>query len=214
MAYADQSMSGNRVVALIVVGIIHLAVGYALVTGLAYQTLKRAIERVTTVDVEEPPPTKEPPPPPKPTNVPPPPVAPPPPISIATAAPQIRVQENIPVTPPAPPIRIVAPAAPPAPPPPNPPQPRGRMSDWVTTNDYPRRALREEEEGTTRVNLTVGIDGKVEGCVVTSSSGHPDLDDAVCKNATRRARFHPGTREGKEVVTTFPFAVTWRIPKD
>ena len=162
MAYADQSVSGNRIVALIIVAIIHVAVGYALVTGLAYQGLKKVIERVTTVDVEEPPPPSDEPPP----------------------------------------------------PPPNPPEPRGRTSNWVTTNDYPRRALREEQEGTTRVSLTVGLDGKVEDCTVTGSSGFSELDDAVCKNVTRRARFKPGTRDGKEVVTTFPFAVTWRIPDD
>ena len=214
MAYADQSVSGNRIVALIIVAIIHVAVGYALVTGLAYQGLKKVIERVTTVDVEEPPPPSDEPPPPPPKNLPPPPVAPPPPISISVAPPQIRVQAEIPIAPPAPPIRIVAPAAPPPPPPPNPPEPRGRTSNWVTTNDYPRRALREEQEGTTRVSLTVGLDGKVEDCTVTGSSGFSELDDAVCKNVTRRARFKPGTRDGKEVVTTFPFAVTWRIPDD
>lgn len=214
MAYADQTMSGNRIVALIIVAIIHLAVGYALVTGLAYSATRKLLERVTTIDIEEPPPTEEPPPPPEPKDIPPPPVAPPPPINISVAPPPIRVQQEIPVAPPAPPIRIVAPAAPPPPPPPNPPTPRGRTSNWVTTNDYPRRALREEQEGTTRVDLTVGLDGRVESCTVTSSSGFQELDAAVCKNVTRRARFKPGTRDGQEVVTHFPFAVTWRIPQD
>ena len=35
MAYADQQMSGNRVVAIIIVAIIHIALGYLLITGLA-----------------------------------------------------------------------------------------------------------------------------------------------------------------------------------
>jgi len=83
MAYADQQMSGSRIVAIIIVALIHVALGYALVTGLAYSAFKKAVERVTTVDIEEPPPEEEPPPPPPDEVVPPPPVAPPPPINIA-----------------------------------------------------------------------------------------------------------------------------------
>ena len=90
MAYADQQMSGSRIVAIIIVALIHVALGYALVTGLAYSAIKKAVERVTTVDIEEPPPPEEEPPPPPPDQVQPPPiVAPPPPINIAPAPPRI-----------------------------------------------------------------------------------------------------------------------------
>ncbi len=222
MAYADQTMSGNKIAAIIIVGLIHVAVGYALVTGLAYSAVQKAIERVTTVDIDEPEPPEpedEPPPPPPEQTAPPPPVAPPPPISVATSAPQIVTQPNIP--PPAPVVReiIPAPVAPVAPPPPKfppkDPQPRGNTGRWVTTNDYPSRALREEREGTTRVNLTVNTDGRVTNCVVTSSSGHSDLDEAVCKNATRRARFRSATNgDGQEVTGTYSFAVRWQMPED
>ncbi|HZF46189.1 MAG TPA: energy transducer TonB, partial [Sphingomonadaceae bacterium] len=41
MAYADQTMSGNKIVAIIIVGLVHLLVGYALVTGLAYSATKK-----------------------------------------------------------------------------------------------------------------------------------------------------------------------------
>ena len=88
MAYADQQMSGNRIVAIIIVALIHVALGYALITGLAYNAVQQVVERVTTIDIEEPPPPEEEPPPP-PENVPdtpPPPVAPPPPINIAPAS--------------------------------------------------------------------------------------------------------------------------------
>lgn len=67
MAYADQEMSGNRVVALVIVAIVHILIGYALITGLAYEAVTQVVERVTTVDIEEPPPPEpeeEPPPPP------------------------------------------------------------------------------------------------------------------------------------------------------
>ena len=67
MAYADQQMSGNRVVAIIIVALIHIALGYALITGLAYNAVQQVVERVTTIDIEEPPPPEEEPPPPPPT---------------------------------------------------------------------------------------------------------------------------------------------------
>lgn len=81
MAYADQEMSGNRIVALILVALIHIAIGYVLVTGLAYEAVQKAVERVTTVDIDEPEPepTEEPPPPEEvPETVVPPPFVPPP----------------------------------------------------------------------------------------------------------------------------------------
>src|SRR6478609_8999975 len=191
MAYADQQMSGSRVVAIIIVALIHVALGYALVTGLAYSAFKKAVERVTTVDIEEPPPPEEEPPPPPPDEVQPPPiVAPPPPININPAPPTVTTVDTPP--PPAPVFTRAAPP-PPAPPPPPaaPPQsatPRGRPQSWVTNDDNPPRALRSEEEGTTGVRLSIGTDGRVTGCDVTSSSGSSELDDATCRLLTRRAR--------------------------
>ena len=58
MAYADQQMSGNRIVAIIIVALIHVALGYALITGLAYNAVQQVVERVTTIDIEEPPPPR------------------------------------------------------------------------------------------------------------------------------------------------------------
>lgn len=225
MAYADQQMSGNRIIALIIVGLIHVALGYALITGLAYEAVSKAIERVTTVDIDDPPPPPDepPPPPPEPDAAPPPPVAPQPPIRIAPAPPPIRTQTTIP--PPAPPVIRIPPPAPvgppPAPPPPPPPRfepkspsPRGNPGNWATTNDYPSRALREEREGTTAFRVNVGPDGRVTSCSVTRSSGHSDLDEATCRNIQRRARFNPATNgSGDEVAGTWSSQVRWEIPE-
>src|SRR4028118_1470312 len=92
MSYAERKqMSSNRTAALVVVALIHLALGYALVTGLAYNVMKQAAEDLKTFDVEEepPPPEEEPPPPEETPNVPPPPqvAAPPPPVRTPLAAP-------------------------------------------------------------------------------------------------------------------------------
>ena len=64
MSYAERKqMSSNRTAALVVVALIHLALGYALVTGLAYNVLKQATEDLKTFEVqEEAPPPEEPPP--------------------------------------------------------------------------------------------------------------------------------------------------------
>jgi protein TonB len=211
-------MSGNRIVALIIVAIIHLAVGYALITGLAYSSIRKAIERVTTVDVETPPPPTETPPPPPPDKMPPPPpiVAPPPPINIAVAPPAITTVRE---APPPPPV-IIPVARPPAPPPPPPPQqanptPKGRPQNWVTNNDYPSRALREEEQGTTRFSVSVNTEGRVASCTVTGSSGHDDLDQAVCRLITSRARFNPAKdSNGQPMTGTWASSFRWEIPKD
>ena len=215
MAYADQTMSGNKVAALIIVALIHVAVGYALVTGLAYSATKKLIERVTTVDVKEPEPTETPPPPPPDKTPPPPVVAPLPPINVAVAPPPIAA---VPVAPPPPPL-IVHTAAPPPPPPPpkvaaTRASPRGNPGSWATNDDYPSRALREERQVTTRFTVTIGTDGRVTGCSITSSSGSPDLDQTTCSMVTRRARFKPAIdSEGNPVTDTYSNAVRWVIPK-
>jgi periplasmic protein TonB len=82
MAYADQKASSSRIVAIVIVAAIHAVLGYAFVTGLAYQYVKQVQEKMTTFDVDEPPPPpeEEPPPPPPQQPTQPPPVVTPPPI--------------------------------------------------------------------------------------------------------------------------------------
>ncbi|WP_328600551.1 energy transducer TonB [Pontixanthobacter aquaemixtae] len=80
-------MSNNRVIALILVALIHIVLGYALVTGLAYEAFQEAVERVTTVDVDEPEPEEpedEPPPPEEVPETVPPPFVPPPQLNLPT----------------------------------------------------------------------------------------------------------------------------------
>lgn len=218
MAYADQSMSGNKITALIIVALIHVAVGYALVTGLAYEAAKKVIQKVTTVDIKEEVKKDEPPPPPpKKADVPPPPiVAPPPKINVAPAAPVI---ETVTTPPPVMPPMVLVPPPPAAPPPPRftpkGASPKGNPGNWATTNDYPARALREEREGTTGFRVTIGPDGRVTDCQITSSSGHSDLDQATCDNVRRRARFAPATDgEGNPTTGSYQNRVRWVIPKD
>jgi protein TonB len=219
MAYADQQMSGNRIIAIIIVALIHIAIGYALITGLAYSAVKKAIERVTAVDIEEPEPEpEEEPPPPEPDTAPPPPVAPPPPINIAVSPPPIQVQSVIP--PPAPVARIVPPPAPPAPPPAPPPPSQARgvstrnEASWARRiqENYPSRAQREGTEGTVGVRVTVTPDGRATGCSVTSSSGSDVLDQAACDGMERYARFNPALNAaGDPISGSYSTRVTYRL---
>ncbi|KPP94153.1 energy transducer TonB [Erythrobacter sp. HL-111] len=220
MAYADQQMSGNKAVSIVIVALIHVAVGYLLISGLAISAAKKIIERVDTFNVEEPPPPPEepdepPPEEPQQETAPPPPVAPPPPINIAPQPPQIRTQREIP--PPSPPALTLPPPAPAAPPAP-PSQARGvqprNQSRWVRRiiEDYPSRALRQEEEGTVGVRVTVGANGRVSACSVTASSGSSILDDAACRSLQRYARFEPALNDAGDPTTgSWATRITYQI---
>ena len=205
MSYADQQMSGNRITALIIVALIHVVLGYALITGLAYEGFKQVMKKVQAVDIKEDKP-KPPPPPPPPKNAPPPPkiVAPPPAINVAPPA--------APVVPQAPAYTAPVQQAPRYQP--KAAKPKGDPSTWVTTDDYPPRALREMRGGSTGFRLSVDSTGRVTGCEVTSSSGSADLDQATCSYATRRARFFPGTDEnGQPAASAYNGRVRW-VPQE
>lgn len=213
-------MSGNKIAAFVVVALLHLALGYALVTGLAYEGFKQVMKKVTTVDIKKDEPKKEEkPPPPKKEAAPPPIVVPPPMVNVNMRPPPL---ETTPVPMPPPPIQQLPIQAPPAPAAPPPPRiqpkkavPKGSPASWATTNDYPTRALREERAGTTGFRVSVGPDGRVTSCSVTSSSGSPDLDEATCSNVTRRARFSPATDgEGNPTTDSYSNRIRWVIPTD
>lgn len=210
MAYADQEMSGNRIVAIIIVALIHVILGYTLITGLAYSAVKNVVERVTTIDIEEPEPEpeEEPPPPPEQEVAPPPPVvAPPPPINIAPRPPDIRNEATPP--PPRPPEPRPAPPAPaPAPAPPPPPSQarpvqRDGFNRWAARiqEAYPARAIRQEIEGNVGVSVVIGADGRVQSCSVTASSGESVLDEAACAGMQRYARYDPALNDAGQPTT-------------
>lgn len=66
------------------------------------------------------------------------------------------------------------------------------------TADYPVRALREGRQGTVIVQVTVAPDGRPKSCLVSSSSGHADLDRAACTSAMRAGGFPPISAQAGE----------------
>ncbi|QDP19915.1 energy transducer TonB [Sphingomonas xanthus] len=229
MTYARRKAIGtNRTAAVIVVALIHVALGYALVTGLAYTTIERAVEKLKTFDVEEtpPPPPEEPPPPPPEAvaETPPPVVAPPPIVRTRPAPPPVAVVRQAPppiitpTAPPAPPRPAPVVRRPPPPPPPPPVKtvpPRSAVGDLprlFSADDYPNSAIRRDEEGTVAVVLTVGTSGRVTKCDVTRSSGSASLDSATCRILSSRAKFKPATdNRGKPVVDKVRQRIRWEL---
>lgn len=225
MAYSDQKMSGSKITALVIVALVHLALGYAFVTGLATNFVKKQVEKLNTFDVEEPPPPPpdEPPPPPPDIPMSPPPVVSPPPIVRNPNPPPVVIA----TTPNPPPVYVptpvVAPPAPPAPVPAPPAPPvvskaassKGDELSWFSADDYPPAAQRAEEEGTVGISWTVNTSGRAENCRVTSSSGSSALDQATCRILERRGRYTPATdAAGNPIATTRSRRVAWRLPRD
>lgn len=225
MAYADRSATGSRTIAGVIVAIIVVAVGYAFVTGLAVNFIKKIAPQMKIIDIQEPPPPPPdvPPPPPPPENH-----APPPPPKLVTPPPLVRTQVSPvqmqsvavpqPPTPPAPP----APPNPPSPPsPPAPPRvsqaakSKGDPHGWFTTDDYPAAALRANAAGRVVARLAIGPDGRVSGCNVTSSSGNSDLDSATCRVAQRKGRYTAAKDEnGSPIAASDTISIRWEVPKE
>jgi protein TonB len=91
-----------------------------------------------------------------------------------------------------------------------PPSPARLTSGSISNDDYPAAAQRAEAEGTTRITLQVGPNGRATGCSVTGSSGNGSLDSTACSLAMRRFRFSPATRNGQPVAGSYSTSVRWQ----
>jgi len=215
MSYAQRKqLSGNPVVAWTLTILLVGGLLYAIVTGLAYNVVKKAAENLKVVDVEEqPPPPEEPPPPPKDMpKVPPPPVTPPPLVQMQAPPPPIQT-----VTAPPPTIPPVVPSPPAPPPPPRKVQSaqsaKGDLRTLFTADDYPASAQAAGAEGTSQAQITIGPTGAVVGCNIIRSSGNSSLDGATCNILRRRAKFTPARDSDgnatSDTITTPP--IVWRL---
>ncbi len=236
MDYAQQQRNpGKHLSGLTVVVLLHLLLGWALVSGLARKVVDVIKAPIETKIIEE----VKPPPPPPPENLPPPPkFAPPPPSFVPppevqvnpppTPAPVITTTQVVP--PPAPPVAIAPPPAPapvaaPAPPAPPPPPAPPRVAARPTianvqscapkAEDYPAAALRAEATGTTKVRFTIDAAGKLSTAEVVRSAGssreHKQMD-RVATQKLSECSFRPGNDEnGKPVGGVFEVEYVWKI---
>ena len=218
MSYAQRKeLSGNRTLSIVFTIAVVGSLMYGIVTGLAYNVIKKAAEDLKTFDVEEqPPPPEEPPPPPKDMpDTPPPPTMPPSIVQTVAPPPTIIMQVS-----PTPPIAQPAPPAPPAPPPPRKTQSatsaKGDLRTLFSTDDYPASALAAGAGGTAQAELTIGPDGRVTGCSLTRSTGNGALDSATCNILRRRAKFIPARdSNGNPTSDTIRTpSITWVVPPE
>lgn len=225
MSYTQQANDPRRrATAIAGVIAIHAAVGLIIVTGLTVNGFIKPEETPFegfTVPLDPPPPTPTPSASVAPVNhiL----TAPTPPIRLTPKPVQQVEQFNPDKTQTGPVVPYVAPTPGPSPvlDPPRPApsftprsaSPANDRSRWVTADDYPTADLIRGNQGTVRYRLSIGSKGRVSACDVLATSGSSRLDDAACKNITRRARFDPATDEnGIGIVGTFTGTVRWEIP--
>jgi periplasmic protein TonB len=202
MDFAEPKQPIKHAVGIAFVVLLHVAIIYALVTGLGRQAIELIRPPIVAkiIDAAKPPPPELPPPPPVP-------VAAPPPLPYFPL-PEVVIKQKPPPTPKAP-VAIVHEPPPPAPAPAAPPQPAPVVAHVpvVVPGDfsaarhcekpiYPETARRLGIAGKVKVRLLVGPDGRVAEHKIDESSGNDRIDAAVVA-ALKTCRFVPETVDGK-----------------
>lgn len=205
MSYLDPPDSGRRMTGIVIVGVLHVALIYALVTGLARKVVEVIIPPLETKIIEEvkPPPVDKPPPPPPPKlAAPPPPFIPPPEVRVE-APPQAQTITAVSTTRPASEAPIPRPAGP------------SRTAAVVEASscakpDYPPASLRAQETGIVVLSFLIGVDGLVHDSKVERSSGYRRLDEAA-RRGLGLCKFRPATVDGKPEQAWARIEYEWKI---
>jgi periplasmic protein TonB len=222
--YADQQRKpGKHLVGIGIVVLMHILLGWALVSGLArkvVEVIKNPIETKIIEEVKPPPPPPENLPPPPPKLAPPPPsFVPPPEVVVApppTPAPAITTTT---VAPPPAPVTIAPAPAPAAPPAPASPVVAARPAIGNVSEckpEYPAAALRAEITNvSTTIRFNVDASGKLAGAEIVKSSGasreHKQMDRAVL-SALSGCKFQAGRdATGQPVGASFDVIYDWKI---
>jgi protein TonB len=178
------------------VGILHLALIYALMNGLAvtvFQKIAPAIE-ARVLQPEPAQPHEKLPIPANPKAMPPPPDAIPHPVIRIDAAPaapsQVRLADGL-----SPALDRTASA----------------LGATHTLPPYPLLARRLGHQGQVTLRLTISPDGRVERAEIAGSSGWPDLDARAADWVRRHWRYQPAIRDGVPVASRMMAAVQFDL---
>lgn len=203
-----------------IVVMLHGLLVYAVITdlaGRAIDIIRQPVETKIIEEIKPPPPDVAPPPPPPHMAAPPPPYMP---------IPEVRIQQppspnaitsvtNVPL-----PIqtyaKTVVPAAPepivaPAPVSVATPPPVPAFLDLNACKpSYPHASLMAEEQGTVRVQFTIGTAGQLVDTKVLKSSGYKNLDKATVSGLSL-CKFRPAYKDGKPVQSSFMSDYVWKM---
>lgn len=196
--------STARVVGFGLVMLLHAALVYALMTGLAYRVVRiLPVPIVAKIIAQESPPQTTPPPPPASFKPPPTPFVPPPEVQIAKP-------------PPAPTSTAITNVTAVRPPTPTPAPQVVRTLPHVDlassdTPDYPAESRRLGEEGSVLLQVLVDPSGRAVDAKVVQSSGFPRLDQAAVEGVKKDYRFIPGAIDGKPQPMWLTFRFVWKL---
>jgi len=205
----------GRGASIALVVLLHIAIIYALVTGLARRMVEVVRHPIETKIIEEAKPVAPDLPPPAPLpvpkfEVPPPPYIPPPEVHIQPPpAPQTAIVVTTPVTPAAPippPVARAAEALPHA----SVHTPPVIDATQCEKPEYPAAARRFRESGTVVLRILVGVDGSVISSEVKTSSGSKRLDEAA-REGLSLCRFKPGMVDGKPEQAWSTLRYAWKL---
>lgn len=91
--------------------------------------------------------------------------------------------------------------------------PRADLHSLLSSDDYPKAAMREEAEGTVRIRLDVDEEGKPAACTVELTSGYEVLDRQTCDLMLARAQFDPARdADGNPVTGSISRNFRWELP--
>ena len=229
MAYYTGTATPDRAKAIAAVVAVHAALAAALLSGLKVSTVREAVDRMTTIDIREPPPPPPKPPPPKPTPKPKqakleegaagkkaeptPVVAPAPKIPLPSPIPAAKIAGTGSATTAGAATSGTGPGAG------GYGNGRGGGGDYshftparritkIPDSEYRRLSATGIRSGSVGVTVLVNTDGSVSNCRVARSSGDYYVDGLMCQLTLRYVRFDPardGTgRPVAEDVTFYP----------
>jgi periplasmic protein TonB len=204
---------GPRLFGIALVALLHVAIGYALVNGLARRAVDQARVLVEATIIDPTPPQKLAPPPPPPEIAPPPKAVPPPKIvprpPLFVPPPEVKVQHPL-----APPKQSTAPMvitterSPAA----DPVRILPRIDPQHSREpEYPAQSRRLGEQGSLVLQALIDIDGRVLETKLLQSSGFDRLDQAALDGIKSNYRFAPGTIDGKPQAMWYTFKFTWKL---
>ena len=87
------------------------------------------------------------------------------------------------------------------------------FTEWVNKNlKYPKDARDAHIEGTVKLQFTVGTNGGVQEVQILQGV-YPSLDNEALRVVRSSPKWKPGIKDGKPIRVTYPFSITFALPK-